>query len=73
MSIDTNGEQHLAFLDSLDRVRDIRFQHQRFAIAEPMFRVTCLDGQLSPKAVNHHVARRSMLRQAATWLECEQE
>jgi hypothetical protein len=51
----------------------MRLQHERLATAEPMLRSTCLDGQLSPKAVNHNVARSPMLWQAPAWLEGEQQ
>jgi hypothetical protein len=72
-SADTHGEQHLTLCDGLNRVRHTRLQDERLATAYPMPYSTCLDGQFAPKAVNHHVARGSMLWQAPAWLECEQQ
>ena len=61
-SADTHCEQHLTLGNGLNRVRHIWFQHERLATAEPMGCSIRLDGQLAPKAVNHYVASRSMLR-----------
>jgi hypothetical protein len=54
-------------------VRHIRLEHERLASAEPMVCGTRLDGQLTSKAVNHHLARGSMLREVTSWFECEQQ
>lgn len=61
-SADTHCEQHLTLGNGLNRVRHLWLQHERLATAEPMVCRIRLDGQLAPKAVNHHVARGSMLR-----------
>jgi hypothetical protein len=72
-STDTHREQHLALHNGLNRVRHIRLQHERLATTEPMSCGTFLDDQLSPKAVNHDVARGPMLWQATAWIEGEQQ
>lgn len=72
-STDTHREQQLALYDGLHRVGHIRLQHERLATTKPMFCGTCLDDQLSLKAVNHDVARGPMHWQATAWLEGEQQ
>ena len=70
---DAHCEQHLTVDNGLNRVRHVRLQYERLASAEPMLCRTGLDNQFAPEAVNHHVARGSMLWQATAWLEGEQQ
>jgi hypothetical protein len=54
-------------------VRDVRIQHQSFPRPQPVRRAGGFDDQFTTQTVNHHIARSSMLRQATTGLECEQQ